>query len=163
MAKKKTVTRRPRRRASSNFASRARSAGRNAAAGLKESAIAGGTGAGSYFLHKMVSQKVPALNSSPFIMPALLFAGGHFVKRKNAAIGNGLLGASGYALGMAIDVNRMNQQAAANKAASDTKAFLEPSDITQEDTRALLQPAEITMRDTREFEDSLDYSEAMGL
>lgn len=134
----------------------ARRAGASAARGLKGTGMTGGTGAAGYFAHKFANQKIQALNKSPFITPALLVVAGHFLKRKSSELGNGLIGAGGYALGMAIDVYRLNQQAAANQ--KETSAVVNPSDY---ETRALVQPSEV-----REYDDpynSLDISSAMSL
>jgi hypothetical protein len=130
----------------------ARRAGASAARGLKGTAMTGGAGSAAYFAHKFLNQKVQTLNKSPFITPALLVVGGHFLKRKNADLGNGLIGAGGYALGMAIDVYRLNQQA------KETSAIVGPEHY---ETRALVEPSDI-----REFDDPmnpLDISSAMSI
>lgn len=158
MAKKRSKARRsstPRRRRG-RVGSRARAIGRSAAVGLKDSALTGGGGVGTYYVHKLISTKMPSLNEkSPYIIPALLFAGGHFVKRKHGPLGNGLLGAAGYALAMTFDIQRMNSQSTTTRAVApgDTRALLEPSDIS-----ALLEPSDISA-----YDDSLDISEAQRL
>ena len=152
-AKKRRAAPARRRRRRSNAMSVARSAGRTAAVGLKGTLMTAGGGAATYFGHKLIAQRVQALNSNPYITPGLLIAAGHFLKRRSPEIGSGLVGAGGYALGLAIDLNRANRQA---QPAADARALVEPDDI-----RALVEPSDIRAYDSSG--NVLDVEDAVNL
>jgi len=81
--------------------------------GAKGSAMVAAGGAGSYFLAKFASEKVEFLRSQWYMLPAAMAVGGHFLKRKNAALGAGLLGAAGYAFGVNYDFSQAAKKAGA--------------------------------------------------
>ena len=105
------------------MAGRGRRIGRALAAGGKGSGMAGGAGVALYFLHKMLATKVDLVKNHPMAKPLALAATGHFLKRKMPTVGTALIGASGYAFGMALDVAR------ANAAQTQTQALTDPSQV----------------------------------
>lgn len=113
------------------MASRARRIGRALAAGGKGSGMAAGSGVALYFLHKMLASKVELVQRHPVATPLALAAAGHFLKRKMPTVGTALIGGSGYAFGMALDVARAQQaQPAQAPTATQTQALLEASALT---------------------------------
>jgi hypothetical protein len=74
-----------------------------AIAGTKGTVMVTAVGFGSYHVAKMASERVNFLRSQWYMLPAAMAVGGHFLKRKNVALGAGLLGAAGYAFGMNWD------------------------------------------------------------
>lgn len=108
----------------------ARRLGRALAGGIKGSAVAGASGAATYFIHKMLASKVELVSKHPIATPIALAAVGHFVKRKMPTVGAGLIGAGGYALGLAFDVSRANKaQTAALIEANNVAALNSPGDV----------------------------------
>lgn len=75
---------------------RVRHHGGRALAGGKGSLVALGTGAGTSLASSYVIGAVPFLGGAWWAMPAALAVVGHFLKRKNPAIGGALLGIAGY-------------------------------------------------------------------
>lgn len=67
-----------------------------AMAGGKGSLISVGTGAGVGALSSYAMSAAPFLQTNWWAMPAALALVGHFLKRKNPAIGGALLGVAGY-------------------------------------------------------------------
>lgn len=145
----------------SRVANLARRAGRSAAVGLKGTAITGGTGTASYFGQKLASTKLEFLNKSPLIAPLIMVAAGHFMKRKNAAIGDGLIGAGGYALGMSFDIMRMQKQSA--QQGGTTRAAEAAAFVDYSDTRALTPPSDIREYDNLETEDEFAIDGGLAL
>lgn len=144
----------------------ARRLGGFVAGGFKGTLVAGGSGGVGYYANKMANQKVESLQKNTFIMPLLMIAGGHFIKRKAPNVGAGVVGAGGYALAMAFDAKQQadkfkkEQEAAAGKP-SDAGALLSPSDIG-----ALLSPSDIGAYDPGDVEtsgDDMDMSEALAI
>jgi len=84
---------------------------RSVLGGAKGSALVAAGGAGSYFLAKFASEKVDFLRSEWYMLPAAMAVGGHFLKRKHAALGAGLLGAAGYAFGVNYDFSQAAKKA----------------------------------------------------
>lgn len=146
----------------SRVANLARRAGRSAAVGLKGTAITGGAGTVSYFGQKLASTKLEFLNKSPLIAPLIMVAAGHFIKRKNAAIGDGLIGAGGYALGMSFDIMRMQKQSA-QQGGTTTRAAEAAAFVDYSDTRALTPPSDIREYDDLPTEDEFAIDGALML
>lgn len=139
--------------------SHARRIGRALATGGKGTAVAGGSGVATFFLHTLAASKVSAVANNPILTPLAIIAAGHFAKRKMPTVGAGVIGAGGYALGLAIQARRM---AASNAAASgQTSALVEPSQVA-----ALLEPQNVgayEIPDAAEDVGTVDYSSAMNL
>lgn len=85
---------------------RAKAAGKYALSGAKGSATAVGSGAAAYYAAKIASEHVETLRSRWWAVPAALAAGGHFAKKKNVALGAGLLGAAGYAAAIGYEMQK---------------------------------------------------------
>lgn len=139
----------------------ARRLGRALAGGVKGSAVGLGSGAATYFIHKMLATKVDLVNKHPIATPIALAAVGHVLKKKMPTVGAGLIGAGGYALGLAIDVRRAQQ--------SQTSALIESSNVA-----ALNQPSDVgdyVIPDAGDVDfnmmpneaGDMDISDAMGL
>ncbi len=103
---------------------RGRRIGRALAAGGKGSGMAGAAGVALYFGHKMLATKVDLVKNHPVATPLALAAGGHFLKRKMPTVGTALIGAAGYAFGMALDVARAQQATQ-----TQTQALTDPSQV----------------------------------
>jgi hypothetical protein len=136
--------------------SRARRIGRALAGGGKSTAVGGGAGVATYYAHKFLSTKVAMVQKHPIISPLVMVAGGHLLKKRMPTVANGIIGAAGYALGLAIDVAR------ANKAATtETAAMISASNVA-----ALLEANQVQayeIPDAGEDEAFVDYSSAMAL
>jgi hypothetical protein len=81
---------------------RVRTLGAQAAKGWKMTAVEAVAGAASYYALGALQEKVEFLQSHWYVTPAVLVGAGHFLKRKSAQLGAGLvflggfLGAQGY-------------------------------------------------------------------
>lgn len=134
----------------------ARRLGRALAGGIKGSAVAGGSGVATYFLHKMLASKVEMVNKHPIATPVVLAAVGHMLKKKMPTVGAGLIGAGGYALGLAIDVKRSQQtQTQALVESSNVAALMEPSNVGAYEIPDAIE----SMSETGD----MDYSDALNL
>lgn len=113
-----------------SFRERGRSIGRSLATGMKGTVMAGGTGAGVYFLHDLAQRKVEFLGNRPWVAPAALLVVGHMMKQraKLNVPGIAVCGAAGYALGNAISFMMKTSDAAK---AADTKGLVDQTDDTQ--------------------------------
>lgn len=136
----------------------ARRLGRALAGGGKGSAISGLSGVATYFTHKLLASKVELAAKHPIAVPIALAGLGHFVKRKMPNVGSAIIGAGGYALGLALDVRRATQQ-------NQTQALVDPSNVA-----ALNAPGDVgnyVIPDASEaaafVDDDVDVSEAMNL
>ncbi len=137
--------------------SRARRLGRAIASGGKSTAVSGGAGVATYFAHKLLSQKVSMARDNPIATPLVMVTLGHFLRRRMPTVASGLIGAGGYALGLAIDVKRAN--AAAQQ--TQTSALLQPSNVA-----ALLESSNVgtyELPDAADDGGDVDYSSAMRL
>ena len=82
-----------------------------ALSGTKGSVMVAAAGFGSYHVAKFASERVDFLRSQWYMLPAAMAVGGHLLKKKNVALGAGLLGAAGYALGVNWDFSNAAKQA----------------------------------------------------
>ncbi len=136
--------------------SRARRLGRAIASGGKSTAVSGGAGVATYFAHKLLSQKVSMARDNPIATPLVMVTLGHFLRRRMPTVASGLIGAGGYALGLAIDVKR-----ATAAAQTQTSALLQPSQVS-----ALLESSNVgtyELPDAADDAQDVDYSSAMRL
>lgn len=95
---------------------RAKAAGKYALSGAKGSAMAAGSGAAAYYAGKIASEHVETLRSRWWGIPAALAVGGHFAKKKNVALGAGLLGAAGYAAAIGWEMTKATEKASGSQA-----------------------------------------------
>lgn len=133
--------------------------------GMGGTAIGAATGAGTYYLHKMLSQKVGVFQKYRYLGPAAFVVTGHLLnataKRGGfvQSAGASLCGAGGYALGMAFDLRPQEQQQAA-AAPVETQAFVPPSEV-----QALTPPEEVTAYYPPDMADEVGmaYDDVMSL
>lgn len=104
--------------------SRARAVGRFIARGGKTSAVAAVTGVASEFVGRFASEKVEMLRDEWYVLPAVMAASGHFLRRKNEAIGLALLGAAGYAGALNYGFNK-----ASRAASGETEGVIFPDEM----------------------------------
>ena len=69
----------------------------------KQTGMCAASGAGAYYLAKVASEKVNFLKDSWWATPLAMAFLGHFLTRKNPAIGHALVGVAGYMGAMAYD------------------------------------------------------------
>ncbi len=127
------------------------------ASGGKGTAVAGGSGVAVFFLHTLAAGKVQAIANNPLLTPLGIVAAGHFLKKKMPSVGAGVIGAGGYALGLAIQAKRMTAAAQTTQ----TGALLEPGNVG-----ALLEPGNVgayEIPDAADDTSAVDYSSAMNL
>lgn len=113
--------------------------GRSLARGFRGTAVAGGTGAATFFVHDFAQKNVEFLGKTPWLTPALLLAAGHVVKQRPSMMipGVAVCGAAGYALGNALAFMFKTKQAA--KTAEATKG------LEEQETGALLEAGAMPM------------------
>jgi hypothetical protein len=87
-----------------------RRGGANAAKGAKGSAISAAVGVASYFGYEFLGNQSKTLVENWWAAPAVLAAGGHFLKRKNHDIGVAMLGAAGFMGAMNFRVNQAREK-----------------------------------------------------
>jgi hypothetical protein len=139
----------------------ARRLGRALAGGIKGSAVAGASGAATYFIHNMISKKVKFAIDHPFLTPIAFAAVGHVLKKKMPTVGAGLIGASGYALGLAFDFNRANKaQTAALIEANNVAALNSASDVGDYN---IPDAGDVSFNSMPNDAGDVDISDAMGL
>lgn len=93
--------------------SRAKAIGRRAITGGRATAIGAATGAGAFYLGRAIASRVDMVGQNWWAQPAIMAAGGHFLKQKPrfANVGLALVGAAGYAGALAYEMNKAAQPA----------------------------------------------------
>lgn len=115
--------------------------------GLPQSGLQGGAGVGVFYLHRMLSAKIPFLQKQPFAAPLVMIALGHVLKKsaKLNSVASAVIGAGGYAGAMVFEARKAALANSAPLAAQtsgfeddDTGALVSASDIG-----ALVSPSNI--------------------
>jgi hypothetical protein len=132
---------------------RGRAIGRSIASGFKGTLVAGGTGGGSYFLHRVATENIDMLNQPGrgWIGPAALLIAGHAMKQRRSLMVPGIAtcGAAGYALVQGIDFQMKINKANAAGGTTETKGLVQQGDVG-------------TVVDTGDVNEALPYGSGAG-
>lgn len=109
--------------------------------GLGGSAVEGVAGVVAFYAHRMLSQKVTAVQQHPLLAPGGILVLGHVLKksRKLNGVGTALCGIAGYAGAQVFELQKASTAASATPAPAQTAGF------DDGDTGALTMPLDIGM------------------
>ena len=110
--------------------------------GLPQTGLQGGAGVGVFYLHRMLSSKVPFLQNHPLAAPIGFVVLGHVLKKskKLGTVGAALVGAGGYAGAQVFELQKATAVAntPATPPATNTSGF-------DDDTGMLVPSGDIGM------------------